>query len=112
MDSSSYITFAWSNNNGVTWDTVAFLQNQNNSAWSWIQDSVWINLPAAANNQSSIKFCWIGHIHYEASGTYRIDDFTVTGVHSSSGINEVSEIANTPVLFLSNNHQLNIRMKE
>jgi len=108
-DSGSTVQFAWTKNGGTTWDTVAFIQNANSSAWTWIQDSIWINLPVAASQQLTIKFCWIGRIHNEASGTYRIDDFTVSGI-SYAGINEVNDTKPMPIVFMQSNNLLNIRM--
>ena len=105
-DSGSYLKFAWSANNGATWDTVAFTEHSDSSYWKL--DT--INIPAPAWNQANIIFRWTAYVHYAGgSGTYSIDDFDVLGVHTT-GIKEINGNKPSPILFMQANNLLNIRM--
>jgi hypothetical protein len=109
-DSASWITFAWSSNGGSTWDTVSTYQDTTTLVWVWLQDSTWLNLPPAASQQASIKFCWIAHINtVNTSGTVRISNIFVSG-QSPSGIPEIYGNRPSPILFMQANNLLNVRM--
>ncbi|MDB5283042.1 MAG: Por secretion system C-terminal sorting protein [Bacteroidota bacterium] len=79
-DSGSYIQgFYWSADHGTTWNGISYTENANNSTWSLDNGGNSISLPAGASNQSSLQFLWMASIATSSSGTYRIDDFDVTG---------------------------------
>lgn len=78
----------YSTDNGATWTGVAYAEMSSASTWTFNSD---ITLPAAANNQASVMFQLVANITHASSGTYRIDDFKVTGTASTTGIDESSK---------------------
>ena len=113
LDSGSVITsFDFSKDNGTTWNNLPYTENAalSGSPWLWDNDSIRITLPATANNQSSIMFRWVAHIVFNASGTYRIDDFNVAGVHTTSGVESVN--AKSDPYFILSNNILTLKLRE
>lgn len=79
-DSGSVIkSFAWSSDGGVNWQTIPFIENTNDSFWYIINQGLNLSLPATADNQPQIMFRWVAHVVAAASGSYRIDDFSIQG---------------------------------
>ncbi len=87
----------WSTDNGVTWNTLNYTENTNNSIWALDNAGTPIALPAGASNQASVMFKWTVSIVNGANGTYRIDDFTVGGL--VTGINESPSIISSVQVF-------------
>lgn len=75
----------YSTDNGTTWTGVAYTEMSSASTWTLNSG---ITLPAAANNQASVMFQLVANITHATSGTYRIDDFKVTGTATTTGIDE------------------------
>jgi len=91
-DSGSVVQgFYWSSNNGTTWNQLTYTENPTNSTWAIDNGGTAIALPAGAANQAAVLFKWTVSLHHSSSGTYRIDDFTVQGTASTTGINEITE---------------------
>lgn len=78
----------YSINNGSTWNSVAYTEMSSASTWTLNSG---ITLPAGASNQASVMFQLVANITHATSGTYRIDDFKVTGTPSATGIDESSK---------------------
>ncbi len=115
LDSGSTITsFSWTKDNGVTWNNLSYTENipMTGSPWIWDNDSIRIPLPVTANNQPAIKFRWLAHIVMNASGTYRIDDFSVTGDTTSAGIEEANNTHFKPIVTMLPNNLLNIKLND
>jgi len=87
---SSIQSFDWSNDDGSTWYNIPYIENANNSTWSLINDSAKMVLSSTADNQSAIQLRWVANIINSTSGTYRIDDITVTGTPITSAVNDIS----------------------
>jgi hypothetical protein len=73
----------YSINNGQTWDSIAYIDNQPNATWALVNNGVAIDLPAGAINQSSVMIKWEINIVYNTNGTYRIDDLLINGTPGS-----------------------------
>ncbi len=91
QDSGSVIKyFEWTNYSGGAWNAIwtniPFIQNDSNSNWYVINDSMLMALPAGAAGQDSIRFRWVTYIAPTPSGTYRFDDFIVAGDSVATGI--------------------------
>jgi hypothetical protein len=69
---------------GSSWDSIPYNRNPANSAWSFVNGGTAIQLPSQADNQTSVLLKWEVQIDTAASGTYRIDDVTVSYTGSSS----------------------------
>ena len=76
---SSITGFAYSVNGGSTWTDLSYSQNPGDSNWYLVNNSVPITLSSDADNKASVMFRWSAHLESAASGSYRIDDFQVTG---------------------------------
>ena len=68
-----------STDNGQSWSALTYTDNDANSIWSVVNDSVPIALPASADNTPSVKLRWTVSIVNASSGSYRIDDVKVSG---------------------------------
>ncbi|MBM3428549.1 MAG: lamin tail domain-containing protein, partial [Bacteroidetes bacterium] len=66
--------------NGTNWIVLDYIENENNSLWDWVNLGVPILLPADAANSSYLRFKWEVQILNGTNGTYRMDDFSVTGL--------------------------------
>jgi len=108
-DSGSTISLYMSTN-GTTWVNVSYIENPNNSNWYPENDSTPIMLPAGAANQASLWLMWLADIHFNTSGTYRIDDVVVAG-DVMTGINTISNDAFAKV-YVSGNSNINISIKQ
>jgi hypothetical protein len=107
-DSGSTIALYWSTD-GTTWNNVSYIENPNNSNWYPENDSTPITLPAGAANRSSLWLMWLADIHFNTSGTYRIDDVTVAG-DAITGINDITNQTFAKV-YVSSNSNINISIK-
>lgn len=87
----------YSTNNGTTWTGVSYTEMSSASTWTLNSG---ITLPAAANNQASVIFQLVANITHATSGTYRIDDFKVTGTATTTGIEESN--ASAPKIYAYN----------
>jgi len=111
--------FYYSNNNGTTWDSLPYTEGvANSSAWFLDNDSMPISLPASANFQATLKFKWVAVITSGSSGTYRIDDFTVTGIVDSArldtvhaGITTIDQAKPSAYVYVAGNSNINIVAK-
>ncbi len=74
------VVFEWSID-GTTWNPVTFTDVAADSDWALVNNGNLIQLPTGAEHQQNLSFRW----SVSSGGTYRIDDFLVTGV-SSTGI--------------------------
>jgi hypothetical protein len=111
-DSGSHITgFYWSTDDGATWNNIPYTENGNNSTWSLDNAGAAISLPAAVNNQASLKFLWLAHIVTAPSGTYRIDDFKVAG-SPATGIDKVEPAKNLAYVYLINNAAISVALNQ
>jgi len=73
-------SLSYSLDNGVSWESLSFVDNVANSIWSEVNAGSLIVLPSIADNQASIRFKWSINIVGDGattSGTYRIDDFRI-----------------------------------
>ena len=66
--------------NGSDWIPLDYIENENNSLWDWVNLGIPILLPADAANSSYLRFKWEVQILNGTNGTYRMDDFSVTGL--------------------------------
>jgi hypothetical protein len=107
-DSGSTISLYWSIDS-TTWNNVAYVENTNNSTWGLENDSTPIALPAGAANQPALKLMWVADIHFTPSGTYRIDDLTVTGT-STVGISEIAANTDFAKVFVNTNSEISISL--
>ena len=105
-DSGSTISLAWSVN-GTTWNPITYTENTNNSAWALDNAGTPVALPSAANNQASLRLMWVANIHYTPSGSYRIDDLTVSGT-AATGISTLSAGTDFAKVFVNSNSEINI----
>jgi hypothetical protein len=80
----------YSINNGQTWDSIAYIDNQPNATWALVNNGVAIDLPAGAINQSSVMIKWEINIVYNTNGTYRIDDLLINGTPGSLNTQTIS----------------------
>lgn len=104
------ISFWYSPDNGATWDSIAYLEAAANSdVWSVDTPPV---LPVAANRNAGIKFKWIATVTSSgASGSYRIDDFIVSGI--STGVaTAVTSVANPEAHVYMSNSTLEVIANE
>ena len=101
-DSGSTISaFQYSIDGGNTWSPLTYVQNANNSIWSQVNNGVPIALSAAADNRIAVVFKWTASLQGNASGTYRIDDFLVSGT-TVTGVEQVLNDASNTWLFKAN----------
>ncbi len=73
-------SFWYSLDNGLTWDSLAYLDNIANSIWSEVNAGALIPLSNLADNQNAVRFKWKINIVGDGAttaGTYRIDDFRI-----------------------------------
>lgn len=80
--------FEFTVNGGQNWLNIAYLENNANSTWAWVNGGFRIDLPPAAENQPALQFRWKVTIVNNSQGTYRIDDFNLQGT-GTSGISEM-----------------------
>ena len=85
---SSIQSVSWSTD-GTNWTNIAYTPNTNNSTWALENAGVPISLPAAAFHASSLQIKWVANIVNGANGTYRIDDFNVSGHLDGTSVNEI-----------------------
>ncbi len=102
---SSVTGFYMTTNDGSSWDNISYTENPTGSSSPWLVDNngTAITLPASANNKAAVKFKWIVDIVNNSQGTYRIDDFNVTGTPVSTGISTI-EGQNLAKVFTSNSN--------
>ena len=108
-DSGSVVTLYWATDSS-NWQAVTYTENPNNSNWYPVNDSTPIMLPAGANNQPTLQLMWSAFIKYGPSGTYRIDDVTVSGA-VGTGINSISGDQDLAKVYVSNTN-INIAVKQ
>jgi len=107
-------TLEYSINAGNTWSSVAYIENAANSVWALVNGATPIVLPANANNAANLKFRWTLTIVNNLNGTYRMDDFLLSGAITMSltnlSYNEVIGIYPNPFqdYFQINNPDINI----
>lgn len=99
-DSGSHMSLYWSVNGGG-WNALTYTENSPNSAWSLDNNGTAIALPSGAANAASLQIQWLGGIHFNLSGTYRIDDVVVEGT-STAGIDEPGAAAFARIYTTSN----------
>ena len=86
-------SFWYSLDNGLTWDSLAYLDNIANSIWSEVNAGALIPLSNLADNQNAVRFKWKINIVGDGAttaGTYRIDDFRI---YANQGV-VVQELTN------------------
>jgi hypothetical protein len=66
-----------STNNGISWNPVAFTENEANSDWNWVNGGLPIDLPQEADDSPYLQFRWTVNILNGEQGTYRFDDVVV-----------------------------------
>lgn len=64
---------------GQSWVAMSYTDNDANSTWAVVNDSVPISLPINASDNAGVKLRWTVGIVNDASGSYRIDDVKVFG---------------------------------
>jgi hypothetical protein len=69
-----------SSNGGISWNALPYAENEANSSWSLVNDSIPIELPIEAADNPSVQLRWTVNIQTDPSGTYRLDDLKVEGV--------------------------------
>lgn len=74
-------TFYWSPD-GSTWTAVTFTDVGATSTWALVNGGTQIPLPSGAAGIASLHFKWVSG---SAAGTYRMDDFSVSGTAQSGG---------------------------
>jgi hypothetical protein len=81
LASGSQLPKLWySLDNGVSWDSLAYIDNVANSIWAEVNAGSLITLPSSADHQPFIRFKWKINIVGDGAttaGTYRIDDFRI-----------------------------------
>jgi hypothetical protein len=102
MDSGSTIQAYYSINNGTSWTPLSYIQDSANSQWGIDNGFIPVALPANASNQASVKFMWLANIHHSPSGTYRLDDVTVSGT-PYNGVADLAEESFAKVYVANNN---------
>lgn len=108
-DTATSIKFYWSADTTAGWNQISFIETSSTSAWYLENDSIRLTVPNTGWNMPSVYFRWVADVDTAASGTWRFDDFNVTGV-PASGINEVNTNRPTPKLFMQSNNILNVNM--
>ena len=81
--SASYtgvVAFQFSVDNGANWTSVSYTDVTRNGNWAVVNGGNWISIPNAGD-VSDLRFRFT-FTRANASGNYRIDDFTVRGVPS------------------------------
>lgn len=109
-DDGSAISFWMSTNNGASWDSIVYFENSPDSYWFEDNNASPISIPSASH-QDNLMFKWIAYVNVTASGTYRIDDFTVTGTSSPSGIQETTNKPSA-LVYVVNNSTINVVAKD
>ena len=111
VDSGTTITgFFWSSDSGASWNNIPYTENTANSLWALDNAGTAIALPAATDSQASLQFMWVVNIHTSSAGTYRVDDFTVSGT-VATGIQQVDKAADFAYVYLVNNSSANIVLR-
>jgi hypothetical protein len=87
-------TCQFSIDGGSSWSNVAFLENNANSTWDFVNGGVRIMLSALANNQNTFQLRWTINIVTNPAGTYRIDDFSLQGT-STTGVETLNPFASS-----------------
>ena len=108
-DAGSTVSLLWSID-GSTWTPVTYIEDSNNSVWALDNRAVPIALPMGASDQASLQLMWVANIHFTTSGTYRIDDLTVTGTAIPAGIAEVSNENAFASVFVNSNKMVNVSL--
>jgi hypothetical protein len=75
------VPFEWSSD-GTNWNSVSYTQVSYNATWSLVNSGTRISLPSGAAGVSNLRFRFTATS--TNSGNFRIDDFTVQGISSSS----------------------------
>ncbi len=65
---------------GVNWNNLPYQDNEANSIWNLVNNSIPLSLPPAVNNATSLQFKWEVSIVNSNNGTYRMDDIQVSGL--------------------------------
>ena len=109
-DSGSTVSLYWSVN-GTSWTSVTYTENSNNGTWAMDNGAAPVALPAAAAGQASLQLMWVADIHFTPSGTYRIDDLSVTGT-PASGISNINAENSFAKVFVSSNSLINVSLAQ
>jgi hypothetical protein len=109
-------TCKFSIDGGSTWSNVAFLENNANSTWDYVNGGMRIMLSALANNQPTIQFKWTVSIVNNSQGTYRMDDVSIegtliTGIEPLSDKNNFTYSLNNKVLRMYNGNGTDMSVK-
>ena len=102
LDSGSTIQAYYSIDNGASWTALSYIQDSANSQWGIDNGFIPVALPANASNRPSVKFMWLANIHHSPSGTYRLDDVTVSGT-PYNGIDDLTNESFAKVYVADNN---------
>jgi hypothetical protein len=70
---------------GATWDSIPYTENPTGNSSPWLVDNNAspISLPSTADHKAAVQFKWVVDIVNNSQGTYRIDDFAVSGTYDS-----------------------------
>lgn len=68
-----------STDGGQSWEALTYTDNDANSTWSVVNDSLPIVLPPSADDNPNVMLRWTVNIVNDPSGTYRLDDVKVFG---------------------------------
>lgn len=71
--------FEFSADNGMTWIPLSYSDNTANSTWNLVNNGTGIT-HSSFDNQTNLQFRWTITIVNAADGTYRMDDFSISGV--------------------------------
>lgn len=85
---------------GSNWDSLTFNDNASNGNWDWENHGNRMTLPPSAIHLPTVYIRWVMSIVHDPQGTYRIDDFNVTGHLDGTGVSTIPSSKNNYLIFV------------